>query len=103
MSRRWHSVHRGTDMFTFTCKLKLVKHELKSWSRTSIGNTYATLSRNVEKINYMEDKLLSWRNTINSTIGLFVYLNKGKNYYYSTKSIGDVMPGKSRWLMVIKY
>jgi len=45
-------------MFNFAKKLKIIKHEVKGWSKTHFGNFHDKLSRNTQKIEYVEDKLL---------------------------------------------
>jgi len=46
-------------MFRIICKLKNVKCEVKDWSKKHSGNAYDKLAKNAQKIDYVEERLLS--------------------------------------------
>ena len=49
----------GTKMFQFAKKLKLIKHEVKDWSKNHFGNYHDKLSKNEQKIEYVERQLFN--------------------------------------------
>jgi len=49
----------GTNMHTLTRKLKNVKWQLKEWAKHHIGNLYDKLSRNAQKLEYVEERLVA--------------------------------------------
>ena len=44
-------------MFNLAKKLKVIKHEVKDWSKTHFDNFYEKLNKNTQKIEYVKDKL----------------------------------------------
>ena len=58
-SSNWQPNFKGTNMFNFTKKLKNVKYEIKGWSKNHFDNFHEKLTRNTQKTDYVEDKLLS--------------------------------------------
>jgi len=59
ITKNWRGNFTGTNMFNFAKKLKTIKHKVKGWSKTHFGNLHDKLAKNTQKINYIEDKLLS--------------------------------------------
>ena len=45
-------------MFQFAQKIKFVKRELKTWAKSHFGNFHDKVSKNEDKIRYVESKLL---------------------------------------------
>ena len=59
VEKTWKSTQRGINMYKLMTKLKSVKFEVKDWSKMHIGNAYDKLSINAQKIDYVEQTLLS--------------------------------------------
>ena len=55
---KWRATEPGTHMYKFMRKLKSIKIELKPWVKSTFGNMQAKLRLNLEKITYIENKLL---------------------------------------------
>ncbi|KAJ8435767.1 LOW QUALITY PROTEIN: hypothetical protein Cgig2_019186 [Carnegiea gigantea] len=52
-------IFRGSRMFRVVCKLKEVKHYLKSWNSKSCGNFFDKAEKNASLLNKVEEKLIS--------------------------------------------
>ena len=65
-------------MFNITKKLKLIKHEVKGWSKNHFGHFHDKLSRNTQKIEYVEDKLLTNHNSFRLNSWLTRLLKQGE-------------------------
>jgi len=63
VNRNWKSNITGTHMFKIMRKLKIIKYELKEWSKNHFGRFYDKLYLNAQKIDYVDEKLLSDPNT----------------------------------------
>ena len=50
-------------MFQFAKKLKLIKYEVKDWSKNQFGNYHDKISKNEQKIEYVERQLLNSPNS----------------------------------------
>jgi len=50
-------------MFSITQKMKMIKLQLKYWSKTSLWNTHAKLLLNTQKLSHVESQLLSHPNS----------------------------------------
>ena len=46
-------------MFKLVQKLKMLKYEIKGWSKNQFGNLHNKLAHNTKQIEYVEDKILS--------------------------------------------
>jgi len=51
-------VQNGTNLYKLVRKLKIVKFELKDRAKKSIGNPYDELSKNAQKLAYVEERLM---------------------------------------------
>ena len=54
----WRTQFSGTNMFKFTKKLKTITQVAKDWSKKRFGNTHDNLTKNAEKIDYVEQLFL---------------------------------------------
>ena len=54
----WSAPIPGTHMFRFMSRLRSIKLQLKPWVRSTFGNMQNKLRLNMEKIDYVENKLL---------------------------------------------
>ena len=54
---------RGTHMYRITQRLKKIKLDLKTWSKTTFGNFKNKLERNVDKLVHVEEKLIQSPNS----------------------------------------
>jgi len=45
-------------MFRFIHKLKAIKSSIKPWAKSTFGNFQDKVKRNLDKINYVEEKLM---------------------------------------------
>ena len=54
----WKMVQNGTNLYKLVRKLKIVKFELKDRAKKSIGNPYDELSKNAQKLAYVEERLM---------------------------------------------
>ena len=59
MSNQWKTRVHGTKMLILSQKLKHTKHHIKFWARNFVGNNQQKLSTNMQKIDEIEEKLLS--------------------------------------------
>jgi len=59
ISKIWKLPHKGTNMYKIMRKLKLVKLKFKDQSKKHIGNVHDKLSKNAQKIKYVEERFLS--------------------------------------------
>jgi len=59
IAKNWCTNVTGTNMFKIAKKLKLIKHEVKGWSKSHFGNFQNKVAYNMQHIEYVEDKLLS--------------------------------------------
>ena len=50
-------------MFKIMQKLKTAKHNVKDWSKKYFGNIHDKLTRNVQKIEYVEGRLTAQPNS----------------------------------------
>ena len=59
MKRNWKLSVPGTSMYRLAHKLKKVKLELKSLSKSTFGNFKHKLQRNADKLLHVEQKLVA--------------------------------------------
>ena len=59
MKRNWKLFVLGTSIYRLAHKLKNVKLELKSWSKSTFGNFKHKLQRNADKLLHVEQKLVA--------------------------------------------
>jgi len=45
-------------MLKLAKKLKIIKHEVKGWSKNHVGNLHNKIAHNTQKIDFVEEKLL---------------------------------------------
>jgi len=50
---------QGTNMFNLAKKLKVIKYDIKTWSKNHFGNFHEKLIKNRQKIDYVEGKLIA--------------------------------------------
>ena len=55
---KWRVTKQGTHMYRFMQKIRTIKTELKPWVKSTFGNIQVKLCINLDKINYIENKLL---------------------------------------------
>ena len=58
ISKTWQTPVVGTLMYQVAKKLKSVKCELKAWAKQHFGNFHEKVTKNEDKIKYVEGKLL---------------------------------------------
>jgi len=75
--------------------LKTIKLELKPWVRSTFGNMQAKLRLNLEKINYVENKLLESPLSFRLNEWMNRLLKQREKLLLFNQNIGDVLLGKS--------
>jgi len=63
----WRCNHQGTNMFQILRKLKSVNREVKDWSKRNFGNFNEKLTKNTEKIDNVEERLIANPNSYRFT------------------------------------
>jgi len=59
VSNQWKTRVHGTKMFILSQKLKQTKLHIKYWARNFVGNNQQKLLTNMQKIDEIDEKLLS--------------------------------------------
>ena len=63
VGKQWQTQVQGTKMFKLSQKLKSTKQQIKVWARTFLGNNQQKLLLNSQKIQLIEEKLVSQPNS----------------------------------------
>jgi len=56
--QHWHMSIKGYKMYSFVKKMQTVKFVLKPWAKSKFGHLQDKIQQNLDKINYVENKLL---------------------------------------------
>ena len=59
IAKNWRVNFTGMNTFKLAKKLKIIKHEVKGWSKNHFGNLQNKIVHNTQKVDYVEEKLLS--------------------------------------------
>ena len=84
-------------MFKLANKLKIILHEVKGWSKNHFGNLHNKIVHNTQKIDHVEEKLLSNSESFRFNAWMTCLLKQREKMMLFNQNIGESSDGKNGW------